>query len=306
MQGRPQDYMKVGVIHFMAFPEVMKGEGPVVETLERLCADDYFQAVEVTQVKDPAVRARAIEVAREAGKTVAFGAQPILLGGKLDLNSLDADARQVAVDAARGALDEAIEWGACGFAVLSGPDPGEEKRDEARAMLIASLKEICEFSRRKKGPPVLLETFDRVPYGKNCLIGPTDEAAEIADKVYPFYLDFGLMVDLSHLPLLSESPETCIAAAGQHLKHVHIGNCVMRDESHPAYGDNHPVFGIPEGENGMDELAAFLKALLDAGYLGKGGENIVSFEVKPFGDQTSDEAIANAKETLDAAWAALS
>jgi hypothetical protein len=36
-----------------------------------------------------------------------------------------------------------------------------------------------------------------------------------------------------------------------------------------------------------------------------GGDNIVSFEVKPYGEQTSDEVIANAKETLDAAWAAL-
>lgn len=305
MRGRPQDCMRVGIVHFMAFPEVMKGEGPVVETLETLCGDDYFQVVEVTRIKDAETRQRAIEVVGKSGRTAAFGAQPVILGGKLDLNSLDPRVRQAAVDAMRNALSEAIEWKAGGFAVMAGPDPGEKKRTNAKAMLCASLKELCEISRRAGGPAVLLETFDRVPYGKNCLIGPTDEAVDIARQVYPFYLRFGLMVDLSHLPLLGEAPEQAIKTAGERLRHVHIGNCVMRDAGHPAYGDNHPAFGISEGENGVDELAAFLKALLDAGYVGAGKRNIVSFEVKPFGDQTSEAVIANAKETLDAAWAAL-
>ena len=289
----------------MAFPEIMSGEGPVVETLEKICADDYFQTVEVTHVKDADVRRRAVEVVRDAGKSVGFGAQPVILSRKLNLNSLDPKARQAAVDAMRECLSEAIEWKAEGFAVLAGADPGEEKREAAAAMLCASLKEICEISRRMDGPPVLLETFDRVPFGKNCLIGPTAEAASLARKVAGFYYDFGLMLDLSHLPLLGESPEHAIATAGAHLRHAHIGNCVMRDPDHPAYGDNHPIFGIEEGENGVNELTAFLKALLDAGYIGEGRQNIVSFELKPFGKQTSEDVIANARETLDAAWAAL-
>ena len=305
MKNKPQDCMRVGMIHFMAFPEVMNGEGPVVETLERLCADDYFQAIEVTSVKDADTRRRAIEVVKKAGKAVAFGAQPVLLGGKHDLNSLDPDARQAAVDAARACIPEAIEWGACGFAVLSGPDPGEEKRPSAKAMLQASLKELCEMSRRQGGPPLLLESFDRLPFGKNCLIGPTIEAVDLIRKVQGFYLSSGLLIDLSHLPLLGETPDDCLKTAAPFLKHAHIGNCVMRDANHPAYGDNHPIFGIPEGENGVDELAAFLKALLEIGYIGEGKENIVSFEIKPFGEQTSDQVIANARETLDAAWAAL-
>ena len=289
----------------MAFPEIMSGEGPVVETLEKICADDYFQIVEITHVKDAEVRRRAIEVVRNAGKSVAFGAQPVLLSRKLDLNNLDAQTRQAAVDAMRECLSEAVEWKAEGFAVLAGTDPGEKDRETGTAMLCASLKEICEISRRMDGPPVLLETFDRVPFGKNCLIGPTAEAASLARKVAGFYHDFGLMLDLSHLPLLGESSEHAIAAAGPHLRHVHIGNCVMRDPDHPVYGDNHPIFGIKEGENGADELTAFLKALLEAGYIGEGRQNTVSFELKPFGNQTSEDVIANAKETLDAAWAAL-
>jgi sugar phosphate isomerase/epimerase len=305
MNGRPQDFMSVGIIHFMAFPETGQGEGPVVETLKTLCDDEYFQVIEVTAIRDAAVRQRAIQLVRDSGKKAAFGAQPILLAGRHDLNSTEPRVRQAALDAVRAVIPQAKEWGACGLAVLSGPDPGEANRPLAKTMLCASLKELCEFSRRAGGPPVLLETFDRVRFGKNCLIGPTEEAAGIADRVYPYYRDFGLLLDLSHLPLLGETPDHALKTARQDLRHVHIGNCVLRDKSHPAYGDQHPMFGIPEGENGVNELAAFLKVLLEIGYIGDSKRNIVSFEVKPFGGQTSAQVLENAKETLDAAWKAL-
>jgi len=297
--------MQIGIVHFMAFPEVMKGEGPIVETLDRLCGDDYFQVLEVTTIKDAAVRRAAIEVVRAVGRTVAFGAQPVILANKLDLNAVEPAARQAALDGVRAALAEAVEWQATGFAVMSGPDPDGEDRALAESMLVASLKEICEHSRRAGGPPVVLETFDRVAFGKNCLIGPTAEATAIACQVAPFCDGFGLLIDLSHLPLLGEGADEAVKAASPFLRHVHIGNCVMKHSDHPAYGDSHPVFGIDEGENGVEQLAAFLKQLIEVGYIGEGRRNVVSFEIKPFGDQTSDDVIANAKETLDAAWAAV-
>lgn len=305
MKGKPQDCMAVGMIHFMAFPQAMKPGGPMVETIEQLCADDYFQVIEVTRIADAGARQRAIEAVKKAGKTVAFGAQPVLLGGRHDLNAVDPVARQKAVDAVRACIPEAKEWGAVGLAVLSGPQCAAADRALARTMLCVSMKELCECSRRAGGPPIFLEIFDAVAFGKNCLVGATREAVQVADKVFPFYREFGLMHDLSHLPLLGESPEQALKASAEYLRHVHIGNCVMRDAKHPAYGDNHPLFGIPEGENGVPQLAAFLKVLFEIGYIGEGKRNIVSFEIKPFGSQTSDEVIANAKATLNAAWSLL-
>jgi len=305
MEGRPQDQMTIGLIHFMAYPEVMKGEGPIVETLRAICEDDYFSAVEVTTVKDPGVRKEAIAVARAAKMRVGFGAQPVLLGGGHNLNSDDPTVRRQAVDAVRAAMDEAAEWGAEAVAVLSGKDPGEDRREVEKSFLVASLKELCEHSRTRETPPLLLETFDRVEFGKNCLIGPSEEAEVVARQVAIYYDDFGLMLDLSHLPLLGETSEHALKTTSQFLKHVHIGNCVMKQADHPAYGDSHPMFAIPEGENGVSELTEFLRVLIEIGYVGRGTGNIVSFEVKPFGDQTAQEVVQNAKETLDAAWAAL-
>ena len=93
MKGRPQDAMDVGIVHFMAFPEVLKYESQVVPTLEKLCADDDFQVVEVAPIKDSAVRAQAIDVVRKSGNKVSVAAQPILLGEQLDLSSCDPDVR---------------------------------------------------------------------------------------------------------------------------------------------------------------------------------------------------------------------
>jgi len=303
MQGKPQDHMKVGLIHFMAFPEVMKGEGPVVETLKKICSDGYFQAVEVTHIADPAVRKNAIQTAKDAGFAVAYGCQPVLLAGKLNLNHPDKAERTKAVQAAKANIDEAYEWNAAGFAVLSGVDPGDEQRPNAWKLLEDSIAQLCEYSAGRGGIPVVLETFDRQPYGKNCLAGPTAESAEFAEKLVKDFPSFGLMLDLSHLPLLGESAQFALTTAKPFLRHVHIGNCVMRFPDHPAYGDNHPVFGIEEGENGIEELAEFLRQILKIGYTSDQNRRIVSFELKPYGDQTSEQVIANGRETLDAAWA---
>ncbi len=302
MEGKPQDFMKVGLIHFMAFPEIMKGEGPVVETLTQICSDPYFQAVEVTHVADAAARNEAIQVARDAGFAVAYGCQPVLLSQKLNLNHPEKAERAKALQAAKENIDEAYEWDAAGFAVLSGPDPGDDARDEGWNLLEDSIRQLCEYSAARGGMPVVLETFDRQPYGKNCLAGPTRESVASAQKVIADCPSFGLMLDLSHLPLLGENPDFTLTTAKPVLRHLHIGNCVMRHPDHPAYGDNHPVFGIEEGENDADSLAEFLREALKAGYTSKDNRRIVSFELKPYGDQTPADVIKNAKETLDEAW----
>jgi hypothetical protein len=77
----------------------------------------------------------------------------------------------------------------------------------------------------------------------------------------------------------------------------------MSDRNHPAYGDMHPRFGLQGGENGVSELADFLKTLLEINYLTEGEPAGIGFEVRPMQGETSELVIANAKRTLKAAWA---
>ena len=178
MDGQLKEFMRVGLIHFMAFPAVIKGEGPVTETLQKVLDDDFFNAVEITQVKDPAAREEAKRILEQSGFAVGFGGQPMLLIGKHNLNSEDEVARDQAVQVSCEAVDNAVDFNARGFGILSGKDPGKGKREKAKELLLDSLTKICAHA-KKKGSTVLLEQFDRVEYGKNCLIGPIAEAVEV-------------------------------------------------------------------------------------------------------------------------------
>jgi len=303
MEAPIQGYAKVGIVHFMAYP-VNKGDGPILESLRRIVSDPFFDAVEVSWINDPAVRKQARNLFEQSLITVAFGAQPILLGGKHDLNSDSEVKRREAVDAVKGAIEQAVELGAISVSVLSGKDPGVAQRAAAMAKLIESLKELGDCA-SARGLRLVLEIFDRVPFGKNCLIGPSADAAAVAAEVRKNCPSFGLMVDLSHLPLLDEKPEDSIRTIREYFVHAHIGNCVKRNPRHPAYGDEHPRFGTPDGENGVVELRRFLQVLLNVGYLRMVDRRILSFEVRPLPGEEIEAVITGSKRILGEAWSSL-
>ncbi|MPN57051.1 hypothetical protein SDC9_204745 [bioreactor metagenome] len=164
-----------------------------------------------------------------------------------------------------------------------------------------STKEICVYAKAKGDMKIALEVFD-YDVDKKSIIGPVALAKRFAAEITAAYDNFGLMVDLSHLPLLHETPEESLIPIKDYIIHAHMGNCVVKDPSYPAYGDAHPRFGFPNGENDVEELAAYLRVLLSIGFLNKQNRPIVSFEVKPFDDEDSDLVIANAKRVLNLAW----
>ena len=96
--------IRPGIVHFMAFPATMKGEGPILETCRQILADDFFEVIEISWVKDPAVRAKLKGLLASAGIEAKHGGQPRLLSQKLDLNSADEAARRRAIDEIKRAV----------------------------------------------------------------------------------------------------------------------------------------------------------------------------------------------------------
>lgn len=293
-------YMKVGLIHFMAYPAVMKGEGPILETLKKILSDDYFDAVEVSWMLDGAVREKARAMLDTAHVTVAYGGQPRLLTTGLNINDLDESGRLKAVSTLKEGIDEAVFLGASGFAFLSGKY-AEGHKEEAFRALVTSTRELCGYAKTKGDIRVVLEVFD-YDVDKASLIGPASLARRYAQEMEKHHDNFGLMVDLSHLPLIRETSEEAILPIREWLVHAHMGNCVVKSPSMPAYGDAHPRFGFPGGENDVPELTEYLRVLLKTGFLNTANPPVVSFEVKPFGDEDPELVIANAKRTLNRAW----
>lgn len=301
MEERWKNYFKLGTVHFMSFPETIKGEGPILETIEIIAEDDFFEVIEITWIKDDGVREKVKELLSSSGLEACYGAQPPLLIEKLNLNSEEGQEKKMAVNMVKKCIDEAYFLGIKKFGLVSGPDPGEAKREEALKILIRSLKEICKYA-KEKDIFVSLEVFDR-DIDKKCLVGSAEDARRVADEVRKECSNFGIMYDLSHLPLLGEDVLEALRTLGATLAHIHIGNCVLKKAS-PYYGDQHPPLGIPEGENGVEELKEFLQALFEVGYLKKNPEKrpIISFEVKPLSGQGPEVVLAQSKRILEEAW----
>lgn len=303
MNESMRQYMKVGLIHFMAYPSVIKGEGPIEETFRKIALDDYFEVAEITWMKDPVIRQKVKQMIDTSHLTVAYGAQPRLLTTGLNINDLDETGRLAALTSLKEGIDEAYELGATGFAFLSGKY-SEETKEAAYQALVKSTAELCRYAKAKGTMTVALEVFD-FDVDKKSLIGPVALAKRFAAEIRAEHDNFGLMVDLSHLPLLRETAAQSLVPIKDYIVHAHMGNCVVHDPSAPAYGDAHPRFGFPGGENDVDELVEYLRVLLDIGFLSKERRPIVSFEVKPVGDEDPDLVVANAKRVLNLAWAKL-
>jgi sugar phosphate isomerase/epimerase len=302
-------YMDVGTLHFMSFPDVGKGEGPVAETLEKILQDDFFTAVEITHIKDDKVREQVKKMLETSHVIYSYVTHPRLLANKLDINSLIEEERKKAVAAVKEGIEEAAYLGATGVSALSGPHPGKGLEKEGVQKLLESLEELCDYSQRYR-LAFELETFD-FDLDKKCLIGKSDLAASVAQTIRTKHPNFGLMLDLSHLPLQYETVKAAIKNCAKYINHLHIGNCVLKDRNHPAYGDMHPRFGVNGGENDVDQLREFFEALFEAGLLKNDpaakaeGKPLISFEVKPMAGENPVLVLANSKRVFKRAWALL-
>ncbi len=301
-------YMNVGTIHFMSFPEVMKGEGPIAETLEKILTNDFFSAVEITRVKDDKVREEVKNMLNSSHIVSAYGAQPVQLSNKLDLNSLVEEERRKAIDEIKKCIDEAAYLGTKGVAVLSGRHPGKDLESKAIEKLLLSLDELCTYS-KNYNLRFELETFD-YDVDKKALIGKSELAAEIAQEVNKKHSNFGLILDLSHFPIQFEKTNVALKNCAAYTNHLHIGNCVLKDKNHPAYGDMHPRFGVEGGENDVEQVKEFFATLFDLGWLSdKTGKTeskpIISFEVKPMAGEKSSLVLADSIRVFKKAWGLL-
>lgn len=302
--------MDFGVVHSLAFPECRNGDGPVIETLEQIVSDEVFGAVEIAPIRDPEVRRQARELLSWSGLQLVY--LPILpiLFDDLGLASDDDDHRAVARDRLHDLVDEAIGFNAPLAMVGSPPDPGPEQRPALIERLVEDYQELCDYADARstnRRLHITLEPFDR-DIEKKRVIGPTVEAASLADAVDRD--NFGLTIDLSHLPLQNESAEHALQSAGRHLIHAHIGNCVIDDAESEFYGDFHPRFGHPKGRNDLPEVVGFIQQLDAVGYWSNarqrlGSTPILSMEVKPTPTdrETSAAVLANGKRTFIRAWA---
>lgn len=291
-------YMKVGLVLPTAYPDAQAYPEALLEAVRAVAADPFWTAVELPPIADEDRRRVVRSLLASAGVAVVQASESTIRNEGLDLGGAGASDR--AVERLTQDLDLAAAVGASVVAVLSGPEASEALRPAALDATAETLRRLADAA-RGRGLDLVLETFD-ANIDKKRLIGPTPRAVELARAVGRD--NFGLLLDLSHLPLLGESPDQAVRAAGSHLRHVHLGSCVLDKES-PAYGDSHPGFTSPGSVNGPDQVREMFRACFDSGFFGEGRRPFVSVEVKPQAGETSEAVLAAAKRTLNEAWALL-
>jgi len=300
MKDAIHTYCRLGIVLSMVYPESAASEEAYLSSLKKILVDPFFQVVELATLPFPSIEDKVTSMVKVAHCDMTFSGHSLLFSQNLNIKSLDEQDRTKAVLLLERGIDQAYSWGCEGFQFLS--RQYEKGKEEAYLQqLIISTKELCAYAQEKGDMTVCLEVFDHT-IDKKSLLGPAPLVRRYAEQVCKDHDNFGIMVDCSHFPMIGESIDEAIDPVKEYIRHVHMGNTLISDKSHPSYGDFHPRFGYPGSENDTQYLTAFLQKMKDIGYLQEGGDTMLSFEVKPQGDEDGDLVVANAKRTLLDAW----
>ena len=303
-----EKFFNLSIVQFMAFPETLRGEGPIVSAIEKVAMDPFWSGIEISWIKDPTIRKQVRGILETANLPAIFGAQPPLISQRLDLNAAEPVERKKAVDQIIVCLDMAAEMNMHNLSLISGWDPGVAKRTEAMKLLEESVLKICEYG-KNQNISVNLEIFDR-DYDVHALLGPLEDAISFSALIKRDFPDFGLLYDLSHQALLNQKTRSALQLLKGELVHVHLGNCSITPND-PFYGDKHPRIGYIGGTVGVGELTEFLRELFEIGYLndivGQGDmkKPWVGFEIKPLPGESSELLLAGTKRAFIQAWSEL-
>jgi sugar phosphate isomerase/epimerase len=309
VDGGRRRFFDLGVVQYASFPQVIAGTGPVAETIERVLADEFFSAIEITWIEDERVKQQVANLLSQAGMRVVFAGGPPYAMQRIHLSALDEAERRESLRKAKRLVDDAYLVGAELHLITAGPDVAPEDRGRARGYLTESMVALSEYARSLASERALvlaLEPTDRDVH-RNGLLGPTEEAVEVLNEVRRQGGEVWLTLDQSHLAQLGETAEDSIALAQGFHVHTHLANCLLSDRKSPIYGDEHPRFGVAGGEHGVREVIALFETLWSNGFFQKtipyGERPIISVEVKPQDHEDQEIVLANSKRVVENAWA---
>ena len=175
-----EQYLRLGLVHFMAFPETMADESLLLPSIEKVAHDPAFRCIELKLIEDETLLEPVRQLATSAMLGLGLAAQPAILAGHLNPGSGQAKERKAVLDLLKRHVDQALALGAETVALLSGPDPGAEKRHEALLRTAELIAELCRYSRGHSGPAIVLEVFDREG-DKKALVGPAESGGQLCE-----------------------------------------------------------------------------------------------------------------------------
>lgn len=307
MQKHWNEIANIGIVFPKLFPHANAGTGPIVENLLKILTDPFFTAVEVSYIKEDDVRKKTADYLQKSFIDVIFNGGSAFRELKINLSSLDDAERNESIEKGKLLVEQSYELGAKILHIVTGKDPGEEHRNKAIDLFIDSSKKLCDYALKKATEyelTVSLETGDRY-FDRKYLLGPTNDAIRVMREVKDRYMNFGLLLDQGHFPIMQEDPYKALWEGKDYLTHVHLGNSYIKDMSKPYFGDKHIPFNVPDSEIGVDELARFINTLDDIGFFKKPKPTrrpVMSFEVGAYDGEPVELVLGNIKRVFQEAW----
>lgn len=295
-----REYARLGLVHHMLYPECTVDSDLHERTLAAFVGRQDMETFDCCLPYGQARRERLIPLVRDSGKQAVTFATHLYPLRKLSFGTTSGSEQGIARLVVGDMIDQAAAIGAEGFIFASGgPAPADGDEDN-RAAFAGFCRWLCA-ELKPHGITALLEPFDTA-IDKCFLYGSTAECVALIESLRPQVDNLGIELDVAHVPLMGESFEQAIRTTAPVLKRVHLGNCVLRDTSHPRYGDTHPPIGYEGGEIDVPELSGILRCLLDVGYLTKDVRGDLVIEMTPWPGKSVEDTVADSFRRLEAAW----
>ena len=294
-----REYARIGFVHHLLYPRCVGDAAYHFETLNEFVQRDDMETFDCCIPFGEPYKQKAIAAVKNSGKEAVYSMHLFPLR-KISLSSDSPQEQNLIRLYLEDQIAVASAMGATGFVFASGADVPAPERPVARE----NFRNVCEWlcsELDKYGITALLEPFDR-EFDKKFLYGPTSECMELINALKPGIDNFGIELDVAHLPLMGESFEHAFSTVAPKLKRIHIGNCVLKDSSSKWYGDTHPPVGFTGGEIDIPELTEILRLALNIGYLDKTNRGALVLEMQPFPDKTVEETIRDSLKRLEHAW----
>ena len=290
---RKMDPIILGINHMFLCPESMTNVNVHTKTLAELAENPLMDALDCWVFAGNAKE--EIEILRGCGKQInynigdRFGEVPIFPA------TTDKNERIYAMDVLKRETEFALESGAKKIIFGSGRDVPED-REGAKARYVEFVNEWAQII--PHDVCLTLEAIDR-DVDKFFLLGTLEDTCECVGKWQKNGFNMGILLDMGHVPLLHESLKSAVDKTAPMLRHIHLGNCILKNRDNPFYGDKHVCWGAPDGEFDENDGTTLMHILRETGYFSRGEAQTVSFEMRPFAGMDAEATVKHLRDWFE-------
>ena len=276
----------LGSNHMFLYPDSITNAEVHTETLAKLSSSEKIDALDCWLWRGSRADAER-QILKSSGKIINYNIGDRFGEASSNAASPDKSERDYAYSTVMREIEYALSLDSKKIVIGSGRDfPCD--RDSAKERFFEFMMKLGE--ELPHDVMLTLEPTDR-DIDKFFLFGPLNETVDFVKRVRKAGFDnFGLLLDMCHVPLMHETLESAIEKSRDVLEHIHLGNCVIKDKNNAFYGDKHPAWNYPGSEYSSDDGVRFIKMLREIGYTEK-DNNTVSFEMRPMGELSSEESL---------------